>query len=90
MKYFLDGEGGTNYDPLIFVHSTFVTQVVFEESSRGCSEELFGRIQRYYDLADKYNLKLVAGTYVKVPWSPGVTEEEICRLSKCTGAPFPG
>ena len=60
-----------------------------EESARGCGEEQLNRIQRYYDLADKYNLKLFAGTYVKVPWSGRATEEDLCRNSKCLGFPFP-
>ena len=60
-----------------------------EESSRGCSAELLGRVQRYYELVEKYNLRLVAGTFLKVPWSPGPTEEAICRFAKCLGFPFP-
>ena len=60
-----------------------------EESSRGCGEEQLNRIQRYYDLADKYDLKLVAGTFVKVPWSGRATEEDLCRNTKCLGFPFP-
>ena len=60
-----------------------------EESVRGCGEEQLGRVQRYYDLADKYNLKLVAGTFVKVPWSGRATEEDLCRNTKCLGFPFP-
>ena len=60
-----------------------------EESSRGCGPELFGRVQRYKELAEKYNLKLVAGNFVRVPWSVGPTEDAICRFAKCLGFPFP-
>ena len=60
-----------------------------EESSRGCSSELLGRVQRYYEIVEKYNLSLVAGNFVKVPWSSGPTEKAICRFAKCLGFPFP-
>ena len=60
-----------------------------EESSRGCGPELLGRVQRYKELAEKYNLKLVAGNFVRVPWSVGPTEDAICRFAKCLGFPFP-
>ena len=40
-------------------------QIVMEESSRGCGPELLGRVQRYNELAEKYNLKLVAGNFVR-------------------------
>jgi len=46
-------------------------------------------VQRYNELAEKYNLKLVAGNFVRVPWSPGPTEDAICRFAKCLGFPFP-
>ena len=64
-------------------------QIIVEESSRGCGPELFGRVQRYQELAEKYNLKLVAGNFVRVPWSAGPTEDAICRFAKCLGFPFP-
>lgn len=64
-------------------------QIIMEESARGCGDEGLNRVQRYYDLADKYNLKLVAGTYMKVPYSGRATDEELCRSSKCLGFPFP-
>ena len=59
-----------------------------EESSRGCSAELLGQVQRYYKLVEKYNLRLVAGTFLKVPWSFGPMEEAICRFAKCLGFTF--
>ena len=46
-------------------------------------------MQRYKELAEKYNLKLVAGNFVRVPWSVGPTEDAICRFAKCLGFPFP-
>ena len=74
---------------VIMVKLQNAIQIVMEESARGCGEEQLNRVQRYYDLADKYNLQLVAGTYVKVPWSGRATEEDLCRNSKCLGFPFP-
>ena len=40
-------------------------------------------------LAAKYGLKLVAGTFVRVPWSGRSTEQDLCRNSRCLGFPFP-
>ena len=37
------------------------------------------------------NLKqeLETDYFVRVPWSPGPTEDAICRFAKCLGFPFP-
>ena len=67
-------------------------QIYMEETARGCSQENLGRVQLNpgrTGLASKYGLKLVAGTFVKVPWSGKSTEQDLCRNSRCLGFPFP-
>ena len=39
-------------------------------------------------LAAKYNLELVAGTYINVFSGPDAVEQ-VCRTSRCGGSPFP-
>jgi len=80
----LDGkEFNKEYSPHVSPYLVFEQQerIIMEESSRGCGPELLGRVQRYYDLAEKYNLKLVAGNFVRVPWSVGPTEDAICKFA---------
>ena len=63
-----------------------------EETARGCSQESLSRVQLNpgrTGLASKYGLKLVAGTFVRVPWSGKSTEQDLCRNSRCLGFPFP-
>ena len=79
-----------------------------EETARGCSQEGLGRVllnPGRTGLAAKYGLKLVAGTFVRVPWSGKSTEQDLCRnrwedrlgyhrvklqfFSRCLGFPFP-
>lgn len=53
-----------------------------EETARGCSQESLARVQlnpARTGLASKYGLKLVAGTFVRVPWSGKSTEQDLCR-----------
>ena len=53
-----------------------------EETARGCSQEGLGRVllnPGNTGLAAKYGLKLVAGTFVRVPWSGKSTEQDLCR-----------
>ena len=53
-----------------------------EETARGCSQESLARVQlnpATTGLASKYGLELVAGTFVRVPWSGKSTEQDLCR-----------
>ena len=53
-----------------------------EETARGCSQENLARVQlnpATTGLASKYGLELVAGTFVRVPWSGKSTEQDLCR-----------
>merc|ERR1712106_1041870 len=66
--------------------------VEVEEIQRGCSPTILtDRINDKDALAAKYKLQLVAGTFIKVPYSPGPagTEKLLCRTTKCTKSPFP-
>ena len=40
-------------------------------------------------LASKYNLQLVAGTFIRVPYSGAATDQLLCYFSRCQRAPFP-
>jgi len=67
-------------------------KIYMEETARGCSQEGLGRVllnPGRTGLAAKYGLKLVAGTFVRVPWSGKSTEQDLCRNSRCLGFPFP-
>jgi len=60
------------------------------ETQRGCSPDIVtARIFDYRQLAEKYNLELVAGNFLQCPYSAGSTEEMLCRITKCTKQPFP-
>ena len=50
-----------------------------------------GRIHDYNELAAKYNLELVAGNWLSMPYSGKATHDMVCRISKCLGEvwPFP-
>ena len=50
-----------------------------------------GRIHDYEELAEKYNLELVAGNWLSMPYSGKATHDMVCRISKCLGEvwPFP-
>jgi len=64
-------------------------KIVMEETRRGCSPEILSSIYNNGDLANKYNLELVAGTFFNVGYSGSSTDEMLCRVSKCDGKPFP-
>jgi len=60
------------------------------ETQRGCSPDIVtARIFDQRQLAEKYNLELVAGNFLQCPYSEGSTEEMLCRITKCTKQPFP-
>ena len=73
--------------------------VEVEEVQRGCSPSLLtDRIHDKNDLIAKYNLELVAGNFIQVPFSKNYgtggrgeknTEYQLCRVTKCSKAPFP-
>ena len=60
-----------------------------EETRQGCSEEILSSIYNTADLAQKYGMELVAGTFFNVPYSGKATDEMLCRTTKCDKKPFP-
>ena len=73
---------------LAFKQST--GRIVMEETQAGCTPEIIsGRVAYYTDLAEKYNLELVAGNYYQNPWSGFWTEQMLCNLTRCIGSPTP-
>ena len=60
-----------------------------DETRRGCSQEIFTSINNNGEMASKYGLQLVAGTFFNVIYSGKTTEGLLCRFSKCGGMPFP-
>ena len=59
-----------------------------DEARRGCSRDDFFQLTNNDDFAKKYNLELVAGSVFYTPYSKA-TDVEFCRVTKCTGGPFP-
>eukprot|EP00090_Calanus_glacialis_P020351 TRINITY_DN3131_c0_g1_i1.p1 TRINITY_DN3131_c0_g1~~TRINITY_DN3131_c0_g1_i1.p1 ORF type:complete len:518 (-),score=128.70 TRINITY_DN3131_c0_g1_i1:56-1609(-) len=64
-------------------------EILMEETRQGCSEEILSSIYNTADLASKYEMELVAGTFFNVPYSGKATDEMLCRITKCDKKPFP-
>ena len=67
-------------------------KIVVEEAQQGCGPDIGPegpRIVDYRDLLTKYNLELVAGNYLYMPYSGYATHAMICRLSKCLREQWP-
>ena len=65
-------------------------RVELEEFQRGCSPSIVtSRIFDKDDIAAKYSLELVAGTFFLVTYSGKATDELLCYFSKCNREPFP-
>jgi len=61
-----------------------------EEYQRGCSPSIVSdRIVDKNDLASKYNLELVAGTFFLATYSGKATDKLLCYFTKCNREPFP-
>jgi len=64
-------------------------RVQAEEFQAGCNPQKAGsRIIDFKELAEKYNLGLVAATYFNAPYSEA-TNVLLCEFSRCLGGPFP-
>ena len=60
-----------------------------EETRKGCAgREDFFKVTNNDAFAKKYDLELVAGSVFYTPYSKA-TDVEFCRVTKCTGTPFP-
>ena len=66
-------------------------RIFVDETHAGCNPGIVSsRIQfAYTDLVDKYNLELVAGNFLHVPYSGYATHQIDCRFSKCTKSAWP-
>jgi len=67
-------------------------KIVVDEAQWGCTKDIVDtRIVDYREMESKYNLTLIAGNYLYMPYSGYATHAMICRLSKCLGEvwPFP-
>ena len=81
---------GSNHPTFLLVFKQNSGRIIMDETSRGCSPDTFStRLNTYTDLAAKYNLELVAGNYYQNPWSGFWTEQMLCNVTRCVGAPFP-
>jgi len=60
-----------------------------EETHAGCDPEIVERMFDYRELAEKYNLEVVAGNFFQVPWSGFWTKKMICRISLCVREQWP-
>ena len=64
-------------------------QISVEETRKGCAgREDFFKVTNNDAFAQKYDLELVAGSVFYTPYSKA-TDVEFCRVTKCTGTPFP-
>jgi len=67
------------------------SHLIVDETQRGCTKDIGEArlIEPFGDVAEKYNLELVAGNFFQKPYSGLYGDQIMCRLSKCQGAPFP-
>ena len=84
-------EAGNSSHPLILaVFRQERGKVVVEETQAGCTKDIVeARIVEYKELEAKYSLTLLAGNYLYMPYSGHATHAMVCRISKCTGQPWP-
>ena len=76
--------------PLIMLVFKQPGRIFVEETQAGCSPDVLSdRIFEYRDLMDKYDLQLVAGNFLQMPYSGFSTNEMVCRISKCSKSDFP-
>merc|ERR1719347_428824 len=91
----LDRNGQLDDDPS-YTHTNLLLvyrqqgPIISEETQKGCTPDLAPkRINDKTALSQKYNLKLVAGTFFHSVYSGISTDRLLCRLSKCNQEPFP-
>ena len=59
-------------------------RIVMEETQAGCTKDLISsRVAYYTNLAEKYNLEMVAGNFYQNPWSGFWTEQMLCNATRC-------
>jgi len=78
--------------PLIILVFKQSGRISVEETHAGCTTDMLtARLHNYRDLVTKYDLSLVAGNYLQMPYSGYSTDNLLCRITKCTksASPFP-
>jgi len=64
--------------------------IIRDETQAGCTPDIVdNRIVDYKELQSKYDLELVAGNFLYMPYSGYATHDMVCRISKCTGTAWP-
>ena len=59
-----------------------------DERQAGCDPTLMNRIVSRAALEQKYNLEMVAGSFLFTTFTDA-TKDILCYYTKCIGAPFP-
>jgi len=76
--------------PMIMLAFKQPGYIYVDETQRGCSPDIATtRIRDYRDLVSKYELELVAGNFIQVPWSGFYTQKMMCWVTKCIKEPLP-
>merc|ERR1719499_382437 len=76
--------------PLLMLVFKQLGKISVDETHAGCNPELLtDRIFDYRELAKKYDLELVAGNFLQIPYSGYSTHSMVCRVTKCARSPFP-
>ena len=58
-------------------------RILMEETQAGCTQDLISsRVAYYTNLAEKYNLEMVAGNFYQNPWSGFWTEKMLCNATR--------
>jgi len=87
-KFITDREKSAH--PLLLLIFKQPGRIYVDETHAGCNPELLtDRIFNYRDLASKYNLELVAGNFLQMPYSGYSTHKMVCRVSKCSKSAWP-
>jgi len=75
--------------PMLLLVYRQLGSITVDETQAGCNPTvLTDRVVDKVTLATKYNLELVAGTYINVFSGPDAVAQ-VCRTSRCGGSPFP-
>ena len=86
---FITDRQKSSHPLLMLVFKQKSGKIFVDETHSGCNPEILDRILNYQDLAKKYELELVAGNLLQMPYSGYSTHDMICRITKCTRSVFP-
>ena len=82
---------GSNHPMFVLVFKQNSGRIVMEETQKGCTADIFfpHRVHYYSEIAEKYDLEMVAGNYYQNPWSGFWTEQMLCNVTRCAKQPVP-